>query len=133
MYVAGADRAKVDFAVEVSRREHDKHAAAFAVATCRAKLRFASGITDDARAIVAQNASISAIGTRSEHLARFPSSQSNFIVVCTQMRVQNQPTQGDTKWWSACGGPSSTIIRRSSGMESRSANWMRECGASKRI
>jgi hypothetical protein len=56
MYVAGADRAKVDFAVDVSRREHDKHAAAFAVATCRAKPRFAFvRITDDARAIVAQN------------------------------------------------------------------------------
>ena len=56
MYVAGADRAKVDFAVDVSRCEHDKHAAGFAVATCRAKPRFAFvGITDDARAIVAQN------------------------------------------------------------------------------
>jgi hypothetical protein len=47
--------------------------------------------TDDARAIVAlRTASISAIGTRSEHLARFASFQSNFMVVCTQMRVQNQ-------------------------------------------
>jgi hypothetical protein len=35
---------------------NDKDAAAFAVATCRAKPRFAFvGITDDARAIVAQN------------------------------------------------------------------------------
>src|SRR5271155_5560687 len=92
MYVAGADRAKVDFAVDVSRREHDKHAAAFAVATCRAKPRFAFvGITDDARAIVAQNG----LDFRDRHALRafwldFRRPKSNFMVVCAQMRVQNQ-------------------------------------------
>jgi hypothetical protein len=44
-----------------------------------------------------RTASISAIGTCSEHLARFPSSQSNFMVVCTQMRVQIN----DGRKWSA--------------------------------
>jgi hypothetical protein len=72
--------------------------------------------------------------TKGELASEIRSLRADFAADLLAVQEKNNAEHKATREMvAACGGPSSTTIRRSSGMESRSANWMRECGASKRI